>query len=131
MYTANRVFELQYSRFSFVLQLLVFVTVLILAYQLLALSFWLLNLVVMVLFWFLWLRRPLIKRFEYLDHQHWSFEFVDTSIAIQGRTITKIIDHQAYITIYFSDTQYQPLTIWWDQLSISQWKNLKLLIKML
>ena len=28
-------------------------------------------------------------------------------------------------------TQYQPLTIWWDQLSISQWKNLKLLIKML
>ncbi|MCH7332497.1 hypothetical protein [Acinetobacter modestus] len=131
MYTANRVFELQYSRFSFVLQLLVFVTVLILAYQLLALSFWLLSLVVMVLFWFLLLRRPLIKRFEYLDDQHWSFEFVDTSIAIQGRTITKIIDHQAYITIYFSDTQYQPLTIWWDQLSISQWKNLKLLIKML
>ena len=87
--------------------------------------------VVMVLFWVLLLRRPLIKRFEYLDHQHWSFEFVDTSIAIQGRTITKIIDHQAYITIYFSDTQYQPLTIWWDQLSISQWKNLKLLIKML
>ncbi|WAU76269.1 hypothetical protein ACN19N_02100 [Acinetobacter sp. LF10] len=131
MYTANRVFELQYSRFSFVLQLLVFVTVLILAYQLLALSFWLLSLVVMVLFWFLLLRHPLIKRFEYLDHQHWSFEFVDTSIPIQGRTITKIIDHQAYITIYFSDTQYQPLTIWWDQLSISQWQNLKLLIKML
>lgn len=127
---ASRVFELQYSRFSLVLQLFIFLVILSLSYQLLSLAFWLLSFFIMVFAWFYSLKRPYIKHFEYLDQQDWSFRFSDPSLETQRRKISKIIDHQVYITLYFSDAQYQPLTIWWDQLPLPQWKNLKLLVKL-
>jgi hypothetical protein len=130
MYTANRVFELQHSRFSVVLQLLFFIFIVALSYSLLILSIWLLSLLFMAITWRLFLRQPQVKRFEYLEHQDWSFEFYDSSLKIQRRQITKILDHQAYIALYFSDSKYKICIVWWDQLSHSQWKKLKLLAKL-
>ncbi|ESK53474.1 hypothetical protein F990_03334 [Acinetobacter tjernbergiae DSM 14971 = CIP 107465] len=127
---ANRIFELQYSRFSIVLQLCIFVVILSLTYQLLSLLFWLLSFFIMAVTWFYFLKQPYIKHFEYLDEHDWSFRFSDPSLETQRRSITKIIDHQAYITIYFSDSHYSPCIIWWDQLPLLQWKNLKLWVKL-
>lgn len=130
MFTANRVFELQYSRFSIALQLFILLLIVSLTYSLLSLVLWLSSCLLLALSWFLFLKQPRLKRFEYLDQQEWSFEFYDSSLPIQCRKIEKIIDHQAYIVLYFSDPEYKNFIIWWDQLSLLQWKNLKLHAKL-
>jgi len=130
MFTANRVFELQYSRFSIALQLFILLLIVSLTYSLLSLALWLSSCILLVLSWFLFLKQPRLKRFEYLDQQEWSFEFYDSSLPIQCRKIEKMIDHQAYIVLYFSDPEHKNFIIWWDQLSLLQWKNLKLHAKL-
>lgn len=130
MFTANRVFELQYSRFSIALQLFILLLIVSLTYSLLSLALWLSSCILLVLSWFLFLKQPRLKRFEYLDQQEWSFEFYDSSLPIQCCKIEKIIDHQAYIVLYFSDPKHKNFIIWWDQLSLLQWKNLKLHAKL-
>ncbi|MBP8099757.1 MAG: hypothetical protein KAY26_04775 [Acinetobacter sp.] len=131
MSMANRVFELQSSRFMIVLQLLIFIFLAILLYQVLPLWIWLLCLGIMAIVWFRFLQQPQVRRFEHLHGQDWSFEFVNSDLPVQRWQIVKMIDHHCYIVLYFSSSQNKNCIIWWDQLPVTQWKNLKLLIKML
>lgn len=128
---ANRVFELQSSRFMIVLQLLIFIFLAILLYHVLPLGIWLLCLGIMAIVWFRFLQQPQVRRFEHLHGQDWSFEFVNSDLPVQRWQIVKMIDHHCYIVLYFSSSQNKNCIIWWDQLPVTQWKNLKLLIKML
>lgn len=128
---ANRVFELQSSRFMIVLQLLIFILLAILLYHVLPLGIWLLCLGIMAIVWFRFLQQPQVRRFEHLHGQDWSFEFVNSDLPVQRWQIVKMIDHHCYIVLYFSSSQNKNCIIWWDQLPVTQWKNLKLLIKML
>lgn len=130
MSTASRLFELQYSRFSIVLQLYLPYHF-NLSYQLLHMMLWLLSLGIMIFAWFKLSKQPSIIRFEYLDQHIWSFEFSDKNLAIQRLKITKIIDHKAYVSIHIADSSCKTYIIWWDQLSYLQWKNLKLLAKVI
>ena len=131
MSTANRVFELQSSRFMIVLQLLIFIFLAVLLYHVLPLGIWLLCLGIMAIVWFRFLQQPQVRRFEHLHGQDWSFEFVNSDLPVQRWQIVKMIDHHCYIVLYFSSSQNKNCIIWWDQLPVTQWKNLKLLIKML
>ena len=131
MSMANRVFELQSSRFMIVLQLLIFIFLAILLYQVLPLWIWLLCLGIMAIVWFRFLQQPQVRRFEHLHGQDWSFEFANSDLPVQRWQIVKMIDHHCYIVLYFSSSQNKNCIIWWDQLPVTQWKNLKLLIKML
>lgn len=131
MSTANRVFELQSSRFMIVLQLLIFIFLAVLLYHVLPLGIWLLCLGIMAIVWFRFLQQPQVRRFEHLDGQDWSFEFANSDLPVQRWQIVKMIDHHCYIVLYFSSSQNKNCIIWWDQLPVTQWKNLKLLIKML
>ena len=128
---ANRVFELQSSRFMIVLQLLIFIFLAVLLYHVLPLWIWLLCLGIMAIVWFRFLQQPQVRRFEHLDGQDWSFEFANSDLPVQRWQIVKMIDHHCYIVLYFSSSQNKNCIIWWDQLPVTQWKNLKLLIKML
>ena len=128
---ANRVFELQSSRFMIVLQLLIFIFLAILLYHVLPLGIWLLCLGIMAIVWFRFLQQPQVRRFEHLDGQDWSFGFANSDLPVQRWQIVKMIDHHCYIVLYFSSSQNKNCIIWWDQLPVTQWKNLKLLIKML
>ena len=128
---ANRVFELQSSRFMIVLQLLIFILLAVLLYHVLPLGIWLLCLGIMAIVWFRFLQQPQVRRFEHLHGQDWSFEFVNSDLPVQRWQIVKMIDHHCYIVLYFSSSQNKNCIIWWDQLPVTQWKNLKLLIKML
>lgn len=131
MSMANRVFELQSSRFMIVLQLLIFISLAVLLYHVLPLGIWLLCLGIMAIVWFRFLQQPQVRRFEHLHGQDWSFEFVNSDLPVQRWQIVKMIDHHCYIVLYFSSSQNKKCIIWWDQLPVTQWKNLKLLIKML
>ena len=127
---ANRVFELQSSRFMIVLQLLIFISLTVLLYHLLPLGIWLLCLGIMVIVWFRFLQQPQVRRFEHLHGQDWSFEFVNSDLPVQRWQIVKMIDHHCYIVLYFSSSQNKNCIIWWDQLPVTQWKNLKTLVKL-
>ena len=130
MSTANRVFELQSSRFMIVLQLLIFIFLAILLYHVLPLWIWLLCLGIMAIVWFRFLQQPQVRRFEHLDGQDWSFEFANSDLPVQRWQIVKMIDHHCYIVLYFSSSQNKNCIIWWDQLPVTQWKNLKTLVKL-
>ena len=127
---ANRVFELQYSRFMIVLQLLIFIFLAVLLYHVLPLGIWLLCLGIMAIVWFRFLQQPQVRRFEHLHGQDWSFEFVNSDLPVQRWQIVKMIDHHCYIVLYFSSSQNKNCIIWWDQLPVTQWKNLKTLVKL-
>ena len=127
---ANRVFELQSSRFMIVLQLLIFIFLAVLLYHVLPLGIWLLCLGIMAIVWFRFLQQPQVRRFEHLDGQDWSFEFANSDLPVQRWQIVKMIDHHCYIILYFSSSQNKNCIIWWDQLPVTQWKNLKTLVKL-
>ena len=127
---ANRVFELQSSRFMIVLQLLIFISLAVLLYHVLPLGIWLLCLGIMAIVWFRFLQQPQVRRFEHLHGQDWSFEFVNSDLPVQRWQIVKMIDHHCYIVLYFSSSQNKKCIIWWDQLPVTQWKNLKTLVKL-
>ncbi len=127
---ANRVFELQSSRFMIVLQLLIFIFLAVLLYHVLPLGIWLLCLGIMAIVWFRFLQQPQVRRFEHLHGQDWSFEFVNSDLPVQRWQIVKMIDHHCYIVLYFSSSQNKKCIIWWDQLPVTQWKNLKTLVKL-
>lgn len=130
MSTANRVFELQSSRFMIVLQLLIFIFLAVLLYHVLPLGIWLLCLGIMAIVWFRFLQQPQVRRFEHLHGQDWSFEFANSDLPVQRWQIVKMIDHHCYIVLYFSSSQNKNCIIWWDQLPVTQWKNLKTLVKL-
>ena len=127
---ANRVFEMQFSRFMIVLQLLIFIFLAVLLYHVLPLGIWLLCLGIMAIVWFRFLQQPQVRRFEHLDGQDWSFEFANSDLPVQRWQIVKMIDHHCYIVLYFSSSQNKNCIIWWDQLPVTQWKNLKTLVKL-
>ena len=127
---ANRVFELQSSRFMIVLQLLIFIFLAVLLYHVLPLGIWLLCLGIMAIVWFRFLQQPQVRRFEHLHGQDWSFEFANSDLPVQRWQIVKMIDHHCYIVLYFSSSQNKKCIIWWDQLPVTQWKNLKTLVKL-
>ena len=130
MSTANRVFELQSSRFMIVLQLLIFIFLAVLLYHVLSLGIWLFCMGIMAIVWFRFLQQPQVRRFEHLHGQDWSFEFVNSDLPVQRWQIVKMIDHHCYIVLYFSSSQNKNCIIWWDQLPVTQWKNLKTLVKL-
>ena len=118
---ANRVFELQSSRFMIVLQLLIFISLAVLLYHVLPLGIWLLCLGIMAIVWFRFLQQPQVRRFEHLHGQDWSFEFVNSDLPVQRWQIVKMIDHHCYIVLYFSSSQNKNCIIWWDQLPVTRW----------
>ncbi|MEK5750925.1 MULTISPECIES: hypothetical protein [Acinetobacter] len=126
----NRCFKLKRSKCALVFQLFIFAVLMFLLYQLLPVIIWLVCGVIGVVIYQLFYRKtPHIEQFEYLDGREWSL-----TAAAQGTRrvlISHVIDHQAYIVVYFQHAKARPLLIWCDQLPFKQWKSLKVLTKIL
>lgn len=126
----NRCFKLKRSKCALVFQLFIFAVLMFLLYQLLPVIIWLICGVIGVVIYQLFYRKtPHIEQFEYLDGLEWSL-----TAAAQGTRrvlISHVIDHQAYIVVYFQHAKARPLLIWCDQLPFKQWKSLKVLTKIL
>lgn len=93
-------FELKYSRFSVIFQLFIGLSLAILLYQLLSPIWWLFALILLSISFLFFLRQSRISQIAYLDQKSWSVEY--SSQKIVSRTeITKIIDYQLFMVIYF------------------------------
>ncbi|MGN9712138.1 hypothetical protein ACG9WQ_001865 [Acinetobacter variabilis] len=126
----NRCFRLKRSKCALVFQLFIFAVLMFLLYQLLPVTIWLVcGVIGLVIYQLFYRKTPHIEQFEYLDGREWSL-----TAAAQGTRrvlISHVIDHQAYIVVYFQHAKARPLLIWCDQLPFKQWKSLKVLTKIL
>ena len=126
----NRCFKLRRSKCALVFQLFIFAVLMFLLYQLLPVIMWLVcGVIGLVIYQLFYRKTPNIEQFEYLDGREWSL-----TAAAQGTRrvlISHVIDHQAYIVVYFQHAKARPLLIWCDQLPFKQWKSLKVLTKIL
>ncbi|WP_312536964.1 hypothetical protein [Acinetobacter variabilis] len=126
----NRCFKLKRSKCALVFQLFIFAVLMFLLYQLLPMTIWLVcGVIGLVIYQLFYRKTPHIEQFEYLDGREWSL-----TAAAQGTRrvlISHVIDHQAYIVVYFQHAKARPLLIWCDQVPFKQWKSLKVLTKIL
>ncbi|MGL3043756.1 hypothetical protein ACSJMR_01540 [Acinetobacter pecorum] len=126
----NRCFKLKRSLCALAFQLFIFALLMYLLYQLLPIALWLLCALIGLLVYHLFYRKtPQIEQFEYLDGREWSL--TAKAMPTHRVSISHVIDHQAYIVVYFQHAKARPLLIWCDQLPLKQWKALKVLTKLI
>ena len=121
-------FELKYSRFSIIFQLFIGLNLAILLYQLLSPIWWLIAVILLSISFLLFLKQPRISQIAYLDQKSWSVAYSSQKI-ISRVEISKIIDYQLFMVIYFEGAPIKVAIIWFDQLSLQDWKKLKILQK--
>lgn len=124
----NRCFKLKRSWFALTFQLLIFVVLMFVLYQVLAFMLWAVCAVAGLVVYHLFYRKsPQFEQFEHLDGREWSLTLKQKTERVM---LSHVIDHQAYVVVYFQHAKVQPLLIWCDQLPMQQWKSLKTLTKL-
>lgn len=121
-------FKLKYSRLSIIFQLFIGLSLAILLYQLLSPIWWLIALILLSINFLLFLKQSRISQIAYLDQKSWSVAYTSQKI-ISRIEITKIIDYQLFMVIYFQGAPIKVAIIWFDQLPLQDWKKLKILQK--
>ncbi|MEQ1159819.1 hypothetical protein ABLT50_07710 [Acinetobacter calcoaceticus] len=122
-------FELKYSRFSIIFQLFIGLSLAILFYQLLSPIWWLIAFILLFISFLFFLRQSQISQIAYLDQKSWSIAYSSQKI-ISRVEISKIIDYQLFMVIYFEGASIKVAIIWFDQLPLLYWKKLKVLQKL-
>ncbi len=122
-------FELKYSRFSIIFQLFIGLSLAILLYQLLSPIWWLIAFILLFISFLFFLRQSQISQIAYLDQKSWSIAYSSQKI-ISRVEISKIIDYQLFMIIYFEEAPMKVAIIWFDQLPLQHWKKLKVLQKL-
>ncbi|WP_309951849.1 hypothetical protein [Acinetobacter calcoaceticus] len=122
-------FELKYSRFSIIFQLFIGLSLVILLYQLLSPIWWLIAFILLSISFLFFLRQSRISQIAYLDQKSWSIAYSPQKI-ISRVEISKIIDYQLFMVIYFEEASIKVAIIWFDQLPLQYWKKLKVLQKL-
>ncbi|ANF82557.1 hypothetical protein A3K93_10395 [Acinetobacter sp. NCu2D-2] len=119
----SRCFKLKRSWFALGFQLLIFIILMFVLYQLVPLWLWAMCVIAgLVMYQLFYQKSPKIDQFEYLDGREWSISCQDQVKRVE---ISHVIDHQVYIVVYFRHAKARPLLIWCDQLPMQQWKALK------
>lgn len=121
-------FKLKYSRFAIVFQFFIGLSLAVLLYQLLPILWWLITVSLLFISFVLFLKRSQVAQIAYLDQKLWSLSF-HSEQTISRVEILKIIDYQIFIVVYFEGDKTLTSVIWFDQMSLSQWKQLKTLEK--
>lgn len=122
-------FELKYSRFSIIFQLFIGLSLAILLYQLLSPIWWLITFILLSISFLFFLRQSQISQIAYLDQKSWSIAYSSQKIIFRVE-ISKIIDYQLFMVIYFEEAPVKVAIIWFDQLPLLHWKKLKVLQKL-
>ncbi|MBJ8504676.1 hypothetical protein I6M96_06605 [Acinetobacter seifertii] len=121
-------FKLKYSRFSIIFQFFIGLGLAALFYQLIPILWWLVAVCLLFISFIFFLKRPQLVQIAYLDQKLWSLSF-HSEQTISRVEILKIIDYQIFIVVYFDGDKTLTSVIWFDQMSLSQWKQLKTLEK--
>lgn len=121
-------FKLKYSRFAIIFQFFIGLSLAVLFYQLLPILWWLVTVSLLFISFVFFSKRPQLAQIAYLDQKLWSLSF-HSEQTISRVEILKIIDYQIFIVVYFEGDKTLTSVIWFDQMLLSQWKQLKTLEK--
>ena len=125
----KRQFQFKRSLMALLFQFGIFAVFMTILYQLLPMGLWCVffafGLIIYALYFH---KKPRVEGLEYLDGRDWTLQTMRKTQRVQ---ISHIIDHQAYIVVYFQHARTKPIIIWCDQLPMKQWKSLKVLAKMI
>ncbi|GAA5563327.1 hypothetical protein Asch03_00814 [Acinetobacter schindleri] len=121
-------FKLKYSRFSIIFQFFIGLGLAALFYQLIPILWWLVAVCLLFISFIFFLKRPQLAQIAYLDQKLWSLSF-HSEQTISRVEILIIIDYQIFVVVYFEGDKTLTSVIWFDQMSLSQWKQLKTLEK--
>ncbi|WP_353144491.1 hypothetical protein [Acinetobacter pragensis] len=122
-------FQLKRSYLALLFQLGIFCVLMTVLYQLLPLALWCGFLLLGGWVYLMFYRKtPQITGLDYLDGKEWTL----SASGCQSRAqISHIIDHQAYVVVYFQHARTKPIIVWCDQMPFRQWKSFKILAKMI
>lgn len=122
-------FQLKHSYLALMFHLCVFAVLMAVLYLMLPLALWsgffCLGCIIYALFY---RKKPQISSLDYLDGKEWTLSASGAKHRVQ---ISHIIDHQAYIVVYFQHARTKPIIVWCDQMPFRQWKSFKVLAKMI
>ncbi len=90
---------------------------------------WLVSLILLSISFYFFLKQSRIFQIAYLDQKSWTVAYSSQKI-ISRVEISKIIDYQLFIIIYFEEAPIKVAIIWFDQLPLQYWKKLKVLQKL-
>lgn len=125
---ANTAYYLKRSRVAIVFQIGLLFLIQYLVSVLLPV--WLAVLILTMLLFSFWmqLKRATLHYFEAFSIDEWSIRPTDQGV--QHMRLKRVVDHHFYIVLYFQQQSSCSYVIWYDQLTLKDWKKLKLLAKM-
>ncbi|PVZ89584.1 hypothetical protein C9426_04760 [Serratia sp. S1B] len=128
MFTSNLSFQLKPSKVAWFFQFGLYGLLMLLCY--LTLAWYLVVLVglLALLAWYVFMKQRQVVAFAQLKENEWTAKYTRTS-QIDHLNLKKILDHGIYIVLYWQE-EPQPCIVWMDQLTLQEWKQLKILAKL-
>ena len=126
---ANTAYYLKRSLVAIVFQICILILILSVVFILLPLWLACIALAIVLLSFWRQLQRATVSYFEPFSLDKWSVAITDQQV--ERMQLLRVVDHHWYIVLYFQQQQRCSCVIWYDQLTLADWKRLKLLAKML
>ncbi|MCH2005887.1 hypothetical protein [Acinetobacter ursingii] len=124
----NHQFQLKRSLLALLFQLGMLLLIGIIWFQLFPFYIFLIAIFLAIIAYLAFLRRSKMRSLAYLDQDLWSIQWHNHS-KIEHVQLYRVIDHHIYIVLYFKQNRNSQI-IWRDQVSLNQWKQLKVMAKL-
>lgn len=124
----NHQFQLKRSLLALLFQLGMLLMIGIIWFQLFPFYIFLIAIFLAMIAYLAFLRRSKMRSLAYLDQDLWSIQWSNHS-KIEHVQLYRVIDHHIYIVLYFKQNRNSQI-IWRDQVSLNQWKQLKVMAKL-
>ncbi|WP_228274654.1 hypothetical protein [Acinetobacter ursingii] len=124
----NHQFQLKRSLLALLFQLGMLILIGIIWFQLFPFYIFLIAIFLAIITYLAFLRRSKMRSLAYLDQDLWSIQWHNHS-KIEHVQLYRVIDHHIYIVLYFKQNRNSQI-IWRDQVSLNQWKQLKVKTKL-
>ncbi|WP_262734809.1 hypothetical protein [Acinetobacter ursingii] len=125
----NHQFQLKRSLLALLFQLGMLILIGIIWFQLFPFYIFLIAIFLAIIAYLVFLRRSKMRSLAYLDQDLWSIQWHNHS-KIEHVQLYRVIDHHIYIVLYFKQNRNSQI-IWRDQVSLNQWKQLKVMAKLI
>ncbi|MGQ9373557.1 hypothetical protein ACUM6W_06950 [Acinetobacter tandoii] len=125
---ANTAYYLKRSRVTIVFQIGLLLLIQCLVSVLLPAWLAVVILIILLFSWWMHSKRSTLHYFQAFSTDEWSIQSIDQ--AVKHMRLTRVLDHHFYIVLYFQQQSSCSYVIWYDQLTLVEWKKLKLLAKM-
>jgi hypothetical protein len=124
----NHQFQLKRSLLALLFQLGMLLLIGTIWFQLFPFYIFLIAIFLAMIAYLAFLRRLKMRSLAYLDQDLWSIQWHNHS-KIEHVQLYRVIDHHIYIVLYFKQNRNSQI-IWRDQVSLNQWKQLKVMAKL-